>query len=183
MLLFVYTTTRKRFVIFTCRYFKLSWNTAALSQSNCRSLSCSGIKVSTIWNSAIWSVPSCESCNSLLVSVERRNEGKRTDKEQNLNNKKTYNSRWHSDTVSTMSTCARIHLRHDCMASLKLQQYFCPKFKVSLYDSQFHTQYAIWRSTMTCIGCPVHKASEDSIKFRLFRPKLGFRAELLAGLG
>ena len=24
MLLFVYTTTRKRFVIFTCRYFKLS---------------------------------------------------------------------------------------------------------------------------------------------------------------
>ena len=30
MLLFVYTTTRKRFVIFTCRYFKLSWNTTAL---------------------------------------------------------------------------------------------------------------------------------------------------------
>ena len=25
MLLFVYTTTRKGFVIFTCRYFKLSW--------------------------------------------------------------------------------------------------------------------------------------------------------------
>ena len=25
-----YTTTRKRFVIFTCRYFKLSWNTTAL---------------------------------------------------------------------------------------------------------------------------------------------------------
>ena len=41
MLLFVYTTTRKRFVIFTCRYFKLSWNTAALSQSNCRNFSCS----------------------------------------------------------------------------------------------------------------------------------------------
>ena len=36
MLLFVYTTTRKRFVIFTYRYFKLSWNTTALSQSNCR---------------------------------------------------------------------------------------------------------------------------------------------------
>ena len=42
MLLFVYTTTRKRFVIFTCRYFKLSWNTTALSQSNCRNFSCSG---------------------------------------------------------------------------------------------------------------------------------------------
>ena len=33
LLLFVYTTTRKRFVIFTCRYFKLRWNTTALSQS------------------------------------------------------------------------------------------------------------------------------------------------------
>ena len=44
MLLFVYTTTRKRFVIFTCRYFRLSWNTTALSQSNCRNLSCSGIR-------------------------------------------------------------------------------------------------------------------------------------------
>ena len=31
MLLFVYTTTHKRFVIFTCTYFKLSWNTTALS--------------------------------------------------------------------------------------------------------------------------------------------------------
>ena len=44
MLLFVYTTTHKRFVIFTCRYFKLSWNTTALSQSNCRNFSCSSIK-------------------------------------------------------------------------------------------------------------------------------------------
>ena len=44
MLLFVYTTTRKRFVIFTCRYFKLSWNTTALSQSNCSNFSCSSIK-------------------------------------------------------------------------------------------------------------------------------------------
>ena len=43
MLLFVYTTTRKRFVIFTCRHFKLSWNTTALSQSNCRHFSCSSI--------------------------------------------------------------------------------------------------------------------------------------------
>ena len=43
VLLFVYTNTRKRFVIFTCRYFKLSWNTTALSQSNCRNFSCSSI--------------------------------------------------------------------------------------------------------------------------------------------
>ena len=43
MLLFVYTTTIKRFVIFTFRYFKLSWNTTALSQSNCRNFSCSTI--------------------------------------------------------------------------------------------------------------------------------------------
>ena len=45
MILFVYTTTRKRFVIFTCRYFKLSWNTTALSQSNCRNLSCSRLLI------------------------------------------------------------------------------------------------------------------------------------------
>ena len=43
MLLFVYTTTPKRFVIFTCRYFKLSWDTTALSQSNCRNFSSSSI--------------------------------------------------------------------------------------------------------------------------------------------
>ena len=43
MLLFVYTTTHKRFVIFTCRYFKLSGNTTALSQSNCRIFSCSSM--------------------------------------------------------------------------------------------------------------------------------------------
>ena len=43
MLLFVYTTTRKRFVVFTCRYFKLSWNTTALTQSNCRNFSCGSI--------------------------------------------------------------------------------------------------------------------------------------------
>ena len=44
MLLFVYTTTHKSFVIFTCRYFKLNWNTTALSQSNCRNFWCSSIK-------------------------------------------------------------------------------------------------------------------------------------------
>ena len=43
MLLFVYTTTRKSFVIITCKYFKLSWNTTALSQSNCRNFSRSSI--------------------------------------------------------------------------------------------------------------------------------------------
>ena len=43
MLLFVYTTTRKRFVIFTSRYFKLSWNATALSQSNCSNFSWSSI--------------------------------------------------------------------------------------------------------------------------------------------
>ena len=43
MQLCVYTTFRKRFVIFTCRYFKLSWNTTALSQLNCRNFSCSSI--------------------------------------------------------------------------------------------------------------------------------------------
>ena len=47
MLLFVYTTTSKRFVIFTCRYFKLSRNTTALSQSNCRNFSCCSINVTT----------------------------------------------------------------------------------------------------------------------------------------
>ena len=43
MLLFVYATTSERFVIFTCRYFKFSWNTTALSQSNCRNFTCSSI--------------------------------------------------------------------------------------------------------------------------------------------
>ena len=58
MILFVYTTTQKRFVI--CRYFKLSWNATALSQSNCRNFSCGSIilwivtpgtykRVSLIW--------------------------------------------------------------------------------------------------------------------------------------
>ena len=41
--LYYYTTTRERIVIFTCRYFKLSWNATALSQSNCRNFLWSGI--------------------------------------------------------------------------------------------------------------------------------------------
>ena len=61
MLLFVYTTTHKRFVIFTCRYFKLRWNTTALNQSNCRNFSCSGINVSNncLCHSELWSVHDC----------------------------------------------------------------------------------------------------------------------------
>ena len=34
---------QQKFVILTCRYFRLSWNTTALSQSNCRNFSSSGI--------------------------------------------------------------------------------------------------------------------------------------------
>ena len=45
MLFLVYTTTRERFVIFTWRYFNLSWNTTILSQSNCRNFSCSSLKI------------------------------------------------------------------------------------------------------------------------------------------
>ena len=41
--LFVYTTTRKGFVILICRYFKSSWNTTALRKSTCRNFSCSSI--------------------------------------------------------------------------------------------------------------------------------------------
>ena len=47
MLLLGYTTTHKRFVIFTCRYFKLSRNTTALSQSNCKNFSRSSINKET----------------------------------------------------------------------------------------------------------------------------------------
>ena len=46
--LFILLPTIKRFVIFTCRYFKLSWNTTALTQSNCRNFSCSRINTKII---------------------------------------------------------------------------------------------------------------------------------------
>ena len=59
MLLFAYTTTHKRFVIFTCRYFKLSWNTNALSQSNCSNFSCSSIKKEIPWWENIIAGKSC----------------------------------------------------------------------------------------------------------------------------
>ena len=55
MLLIVYTTTPRRFVIFTCSYFKLSWNTTALSQSNCRNFSRGSISTgNSMICSAIW---------------------------------------------------------------------------------------------------------------------------------
>ena len=55
ILLFVYTTTaRKRFVIFTCRYFKLSWNATTLSQSNCRNFSYSSYKLFFYKNFVHW---------------------------------------------------------------------------------------------------------------------------------
>ena len=41
ILLFVYTTARKGFVMFTCGNFKLSWNTTGISQSNWGNFSCS----------------------------------------------------------------------------------------------------------------------------------------------
>ena len=57
LLLFAYTTTRKQVVISTCWYFKLSWNTTVLSQSNCINFSCKYNVVKTTrslraaWNS------------------------------------------------------------------------------------------------------------------------------------
>ena len=37
----------QRFVILTCRYFKSSWKTTALSQSNSKNFSCSSINIET----------------------------------------------------------------------------------------------------------------------------------------
>ena len=72
MLLFVYTTTRKRFEIFTCRYFKLSWNTTALSRSNCRNFSCSSIHAQTILDShkkMMWSKLLCSFTASVRIET------------------------------------------------------------------------------------------------------------------
>ena len=54
----LYYTTHKRFVIFTCRYFKSSWNVTTLSQSNCRNFSYSsiGIKITNILISSEYSL-------------------------------------------------------------------------------------------------------------------------------
>ena len=39
------------FHMYSCRYFKSSWNTTALSQSNCRNFSCSTVK--PVYNSPV----------------------------------------------------------------------------------------------------------------------------------
>ena len=44
----------QKVVIFTCRYFKLSWNTAALSRSNCRHCSRRSINVIRIHGNQAW---------------------------------------------------------------------------------------------------------------------------------
>ena len=79
MLLFVYTTTRNGFVIFRCRYFQLSWNTKALSQSNSRNFSCSSIKlriVFSVLNCALsWIVKRVISARSLITEFVRRTYG------------------------------------------------------------------------------------------------------------
>ena len=50
----------QKVVIFTCRYFRLSWNTTALSQSNIRNLSCSSItKINTYFSK----ITNCQMCN------------------------------------------------------------------------------------------------------------------------
>ena len=66
VLLIVYTTTRRRFLIFTCRYFKLSWNTTALSQSNCRNFSCSSIicDIGFFCRGKIWLLLSVRTCKT-----------------------------------------------------------------------------------------------------------------------
>jgi len=63
MLLIVHTTTSKRFVIFPRRYFKLSWNTTALSQSNCRKFSCNSINTSN----TDWIILACAMDRTKLV--------------------------------------------------------------------------------------------------------------------
>ena len=77
MLLFVYTTLRKSLVIFTCRYFKLSRNTTALSQSNCRHFSCSSIRFVTL--NKIWKRFGCAVLMFLFHWL-----GKRRDLEQKM---------------------------------------------------------------------------------------------------
>ena len=68
MLLFVYTTTRKGFVIFICRYFKLSWNTTARSQSNRRYFSCGSISMQTLGKKIPYN-----SCNSYwTISIDSK---------------------------------------------------------------------------------------------------------------
>ena len=75
-LFFVYTTTHKRFVIFTCRYFKLTWNTTALSQSDCRNFSCSSIRlIITSWHgkTAPRNAFPLEKCPKIRISENQEN--------------------------------------------------------------------------------------------------------------
>ena len=71
--LFVYTTTRKRFVIFTCRYFKLSWNTTGLNQPDCRNFSCSCIITVILvqYPNNLFSPPPKMSCLRLFIEVDK----------------------------------------------------------------------------------------------------------------
>ena len=71
----------QKVVIFTCRYFKLSWNITALSQSNCRNFSCSIINsyieslLCNVWRTNCFFFPltQCISfCAKMALSFHRR---------------------------------------------------------------------------------------------------------------
>ena len=71
----------QKVVIFTCRYFKLSWNITALSQSNCRKFSCSIINsyieslLCNVWRTNCFFFPltQCISfCAKMALSFHRR---------------------------------------------------------------------------------------------------------------
>ena len=70
----------QKVVIFTCRYFKLSWNITALSQSNCRNVSCSIINsyielLCNVWrtNCSFFPLTQCISfCAKMALSFHRR---------------------------------------------------------------------------------------------------------------
>ena len=70
-------TLRKSLVIFTCRYFQLSRNTTARSQSNCRHFSCSSIRFVTL--NKIWKRFGCAVLMFLFHWL-----GKRCDLEQKM---------------------------------------------------------------------------------------------------
>ena len=76
----------QKVVIFTCRYFKLSWNTTALSQSNCRNFSCSSISPENPSKFDFFRLKSCEIsrffCEFWLFS--RENPAKSADFSMNL---------------------------------------------------------------------------------------------------
>ena len=61
----------QRFLIFKCRYFKLSWNTAALSQSKFRNFSCSSINSLMLLYFAVvwWFCSTQEKISRVLFSI------------------------------------------------------------------------------------------------------------------